>query len=510
MRSAERRFLRSTLAAYGSQLGRVLIRAASDLALARIIVPDAFGIYELALALAVIAAIVRDLGLPYELVRHPRRPYGAVLAWEAGAGLALALALMVAAPAAASLNPRLPAVLAVYAWWVLLDGLAVVPRVYFECELEVGRLVAPEIARGAAVAAVSIGLAAAGAGVWALVAGQLAGAALFAVLLWGRAWGRIPLQFSRGEAAALPGMIRNSSFLFLIALAALPVPQVSKLIVGSGLGVAAGAFWTAQYNKAREWGFRLQELVMPAVARVLYPALIDYRRRGDRGRYLGAYRMGTVTLLGLQTLGGYFLAFNAEVVLVRILIGPQWARAVPLVQVLCFAPLADPFSPLGGELLKSEGQDRAWFAVVALNIASLTVAGILLTHRMGAIGMAWANYLLAGSLLMAWRVYRICGGAEFGRLARDLLYLYLVPLPLFALVAWWQPPATWGRLAASVPAAAAAFGLYLARFGGPFRGFFATAPEPASAAVAASLAGEAAPLPGDPAAGAGRSALGGP
>ncbi len=499
MRSSERRFLHSTLAAYGSQLGRVAIRAAGDLILARIIVPEAFGLYELALACAVIAGIVRDLGLPYELVRHPERPYGAVLAWEAGAGLALSAGLMLAAPLAAGLSPGLPAVLAVYAWWVLLDGLAVVPRVYFECELEVGRLVAPEIARGAVIAAVSIGLAAAGCGVWSLVAGQLAGAALFALLLWRRAWGRIPLQLSRGALGALPGMIGRSAFLFLIALAALPVPQVSKLIVGSGLGVAAGAFWAAQYSKARDWGFRLQELVMPAVARVLYPAMIDFRRRGDRARYIGAYRLGTVTLLGLQTLGAYFLAFNAQVVLVRILIGPRWAVAVPLVQVLCFAPLVDPLSPLGGELLKSEGDDRAWFAVVAVNIASLAAAGIWLTHRLGAIGMAWANYLLLGSLLMTWRVWRICGTAEIGRLARDLLYLYLVPLPLFGLVAWWLPAASWGRLAASVPAAAAAAALYLLRFHRPFRAFFAAAPEPSAAARAAALAGESAPLPGDPA-----------
>jgi O-antigen/teichoic acid export membrane protein len=501
MRSSERRFLHSTLAAYGSQLGRVLIRAASDLALARIIVPEAIGLYDLALAFAVIAAIVRDLGLPYELVRHPRRPFGAVLAWEAGAGLVLSAGLALAAPATAGLDPRLPAVLAVYAWWVLLDGLAVVPRVYYECELEVGRLVAPEIARGATIAAVAIALAAAGAGVWALVAGQLAGAALFAALLWRRVWGRIPLRLTGAGLAELPSMIGRSAFLFLIALAALPVPQVSKLIVGSGLGAAAGAFWTAQYTKAREWGFRLQELVMPAVARVLYPALIEFRRHGDRQRYLAAYRLGTVTLLGLQTLGGYFLAWNAEVVLLRILIGPRWAPAVPLVQVLCFAPLVDPFSPLGGELLKTEGQDRAWFAVVALNIASLALFGVLLTHRLGALGMAWAAYLPLGSLLMAWRVYRICGGAEIARLARDLLYLYLVPLPLFALVAWRLPAAGWWRLGASAVAAAAALALYLARFRGPFRAFFAAASgPPAPASVAASLAGEAAPLPGDPAA----------
>src|SRR5262249_3691548 len=134
MQASERRFLHSTLAAYGSQLGRVLIRAVSDLALARIIVPDAIGVYEPALACGVLAGTVRRLGLPYALVRHPRRPYGAVLAWEVGAGLALSAALALGAPWSAGLSRQLPAVLAVYGWWVLLDGLAVVPRVYFECE----------------------------------------------------------------------------------------------------------------------------------------------------------------------------------------------------------------------------------------------------------------------------------------------------------------------------------------------------------------------------------------
>src|SRR5258708_32413470 len=203
--------------------------------------------------------------------------------------------------------------------------------------------------------------------------------------------------------------------------------------------------------KAREWGCRVQELVLPGVARVLYPGLIDYRKQGGRQRFLGAYRLGTVSLLGLQTLGGYFLALNAHVVLVRILIGPQWIKAVPLVQLLCCAPLVDPFSPLGGELLKTEGQDRAWFGVVALNIASLALFGVLLTHRLGAIGMAWANYLLLGSLLMGWRVYRICGGAEFRPLSRALLYLYLGALPPFPPGAWGLPAARWARFGASPP-----------------------------------------------------------
>jgi lipopolysaccharide exporter len=471
MRPSERRFLHSTAAAYGSQLARIGIRAAGDLVLARLLLPDDFGLFALAYGVVIIAALVRDLGLPYQLVRDERRPYGSALVWIAGAGAAISAVLALAAPAFAFLGPGVPAVLRVYAVWVLLDGLAVVPRVYFEAELAVGRLVAPEIARGTAMAAVSIALALAGWGVWSLVAGQLAGAAVFAALLWRRAWGRVPLDF---DFAAVPRLIGRSLYLFFIALAALPVPYFARFILGTTLGPGRGTYWVGQYGQARDWGFRLQELVQPALARVLYPALIAYR--GERRRFFAAYRIGTVSILALETLAAYFLFFNAEVVLLRILIGRQWAAAVPLLRILCFVPLTDPFSRLGGEVLKAEGEDRGWLAIVALNLFSLIGFGVLLTWRLGPPGIAWANYLLLGNLAMAWRVHRICGG-EFWRLLRDLLFVYALPLPLFLGVAWACPPATWLRFGASLAAAAAAGAIYALRFHRPFRAFFLDHPE---------------------------------
>jgi teichuronic acid exporter len=469
--STEKRVVASTLAAYGSQLGRVAIRAVADLALARLILPAGHGLFDLALGIVVVAGIFRDLGLPYQLVRDERQSYGAAFAWIAGASVLLTAALALGAGLFAPLDPGLPAVLRLYALFVLLDGLAVVPKVFFERRLEVGRLVGPEILRGLAFAVVGIALAAQGWGVWALVWGQLAGGALFAALLWRRAWGRIPLHREPGRALEL---VRRSLLLFAIALLALPVPYVARFVLGAFGG---GAYVVGQYGKARDWGFRLQELVLPAIARVLYPALVEYR--GDRMRYLGAYRYGTVSILALETLAAYFLFFNAEVVLLKILIGENWRPAVPLLQILCFVPLTDPYSRLGGELLKVEGEDRAWLAVVGLNLLSLVGFGALLTRALGAPGMAWANYLLLGNLLMAWRVARVCGPL-FWRLTGDLLLVYLLPLPLFLAAAWLFPAASWARLAASVAAAAIAGLLLLARFAGPLRRLFAA---PAAAAA---------------------------
>src|SRR5947209_20545760 len=103
--TTERRFLHSTLAAYGSQIGRVLIRAAGDLVLARLILPNGHGLFDLALGVVTVASIFRDVGLPYQLVRDERRPYGAVFLWVTGAGALLSLALALGASLFAPLDP---------------------------------------------------------------------------------------------------------------------------------------------------------------------------------------------------------------------------------------------------------------------------------------------------------------------------------------------------------------------------------------------------------------------
>jgi len=464
--STEARFLSSSVAAYGSQLGRVALRLVADIALARLILDEYHGLFDYALAAVIIAGVVRDTGLPYHLVRDEREPYGTVLAWTAGSGALLALGLAAASPLFAGLDPRLPAVVAGLAAYVFLDGLAVVPRVFFERRLEVGRLVAPEILRGLAFAGVAVALAVAGAGVWSFVAGELVGLALLAALLWWRVRGRIALAV-RWEL--VPDLLRQSRFLFAIALGAFTLPYLERFVLGPFVSTAM----LAQYGKARVWGLRVQTIVVPAVQRVLYPALVEVQH--DRGRFFAVYRIGTVTILAFEALAAWFLFFNAETILVDVLLGEGWQPAVPLLRILCFLPLVDPFSRLGGEVLKVRRDDRLWLVIVVLNLASLLGFGILLCRAWGAIGLVAANFLLLGNALMAWRVWHLLG-RDFWRLAADLAFVYLAPLAPFAVVALLFPDEGWGRLAASVGAAAVAASLVALRFQGPFRRFFRGAP----------------------------------
>lgn len=462
-RSTESRFLSSALAAYGSQLGRTVLRLVTDLTLARLVLDENHGLFDLAYAAVIIAGVVRDLGLPYHLVRDERQPYGTVAAWCTANGALLAVALAAASPLFAGLDPRLPSVVAWLAPLIFLEGLSVAPRVWFERRLEVGRLVVPELLRGAVLAVVAISLAASGAQVWSFVAGELAGMAAFSALLWWRARGRMPRRF---DWRLLPDLLARSRYLFAVSMCAFALPFLERFVVAPFITTAM----VAQFNKARYLGQKVQVLLVPSVQRVLYPALVELRLHPRRA--FGAFRVGTLGILAFEAVAAWFLFFNADTVVRHVLFGEQWGPAVPLLRILAFLPLVNPMSRLGGELLKVRGEDRLWLVIVALDLASLVGFGALLASRYGAAGMATAEFLLLGNLIMTWRVARILG-RDFLRLLADLAFAYAVPALTLLPVVFLFPTEGWPRFAASVVAAGIAAGVLALRFHRPFRRYFA-------------------------------------
>ena len=394
--STERRFLRSTVASYVSLGVRTVINFVARLLLARLILPVGHGLYEEALNIVLILGAVRDLGLVHHLIRDERRPYGTVFGFTLGSSLLLTAALVLGAPLFSFLNPELPQVLRVFAPWLLLDGLMLVPRTFFERELRIGKMVVPEIARGLTMAVVSVWLARLGYGVWSLVYGELTAALALAILVWLRAGREMPLSFDWRE---LPSLLKKSRFLFYISATALFVARMNPFIVE----VFSDTAMVGQYVRAYGVILLVPMIVTP---RSLLPALVAYR--DDPPRFFEAFRFGVILLLSFQVTAAYFLFFNAHKV-IAVLLGPNWGPAVPLLQVLCFVPMLDISADLGGEVLKVRHEDRIWLLTMLVNLACLITFGSLFTMRWGAYGMAWANFLPLGNLIVIYRLAAILG-----------------------------------------------------------------------------------------------------
>jgi O-antigen/teichoic acid export membrane protein len=423
--SVPRLFLRSSGAAALSQLFRLVSVLGAQLLLRRWIPPADWGLFQWAMVVFLVLGAVRDLGLVHHVLRVEPRPWGNLLAVEMVWGGVLAVLALVLAPLGTRLfvgnHPDTVDVLRCLALFLFLEGLAAVPKVWLEGELNVGRAVMPELWRSLVLVIVSLVLARQGFGVLSLALGHAAGAAVYAVALWWRVWGEIPFAWQRGRMGRL---LLDSAPLSAIWLLGILIRYVDPLVLGARFPLVD----LGHYTFAFEWANLASGLVLlPAITRVLFPALVRLRSRLDA--LFRAYALSTLFVLAVEVPAALFLFLNADLV-VRIVGGEQWVDAPTYLRILCFGPLVDPFSRLGGEVLKTLHRDRLWILASLSTVLTLTVGGWWLSGKMGPVGMAWVNLLSPGGLFLAWGLWQV-SPEGFRRLLKDLARVYLVPLPLF-------------------------------------------------------------------------------
>ncbi len=460
-----RRFLHSSGAAIFSQLWRVAVTFGTMLLLKRLIPAADWGLWNWAWPLFLILGAARDLGLVFHVVRIKPRPYGNLLALEVVWGGLLVAMTFLGAPLLArgyaDPHPDILPVLRCLTLLLFFEGLATVPRVFFESELRIGRAVMPELVRNIFMAVTSVGLAIAGFDVWSLIIAHVGSTALYAVMLWWRAWGEIPLVWQRGETLKL---VRHSLPLATIWFLTILVRHIDPLILGWRFdGEVVG-----NYVFAYENGFRVSEIVFPAVVRSLYPALVAFREQA--ARLFDAYSLTTLFMQAVEVPMAYFLFLNAELTLL-ILGGSQWVEAPTYLRILCFAPLVDPFSRLGGEILKVKHRDGLWILCTLVSFLTFAIGGFFWTRALGPVGMAWINLLPLGAVPMAWALHQI-DPAGFRALVRKLLYVYSVPIPFFAAAYLLAADRPMLRFALSLVSVALSLAVVYRKYGGDFINFF--------------------------------------
>ena len=439
-------FLRSSGAAALSQGLRMISVLGAQLLLRRWIPAEDWGLFQWAMVLFLILGAVRDLGVAYHVLRIEPRPWANLLALELLWGGLLMLLAMAAAPLGPLLyragietggHPDTAGVLRCLALFLFFEGLATLPKIFLEGELRVGRAVAPELWRNVVFVGLACFLAYSGQGVWSLVIGHTVGAGVYAASLWWRVRGEIPWVWHgdqdgdsahRGRLGAMAELLKDSLPLSAIWFLAILIRHIDPLI----LGLRFPFVDVGNYTFAYEWATLASGLILlPAITRVLYPALLQFR--ADMDSMFRAFALSSVFMLAFEVPAALVLLLNADLV-VQLVGGTQWDDAHTYLRLLCLVPLVDPFSRLGGEVMKALHRDRLWLVASLSTVLTLAIGGYWLTGRMGPIGMAWINLLSPGGFILAWGLYRI-NPEGFRRLLGHLGWTYLIPIPLF-LAAW--------------------------------------------------------------------------
>jgi O-antigen/teichoic acid export membrane protein len=270
---------------------------------------------------------------------------------------------------------------------------------------------------------VTVALAAAGAGVWALVAGTLAGA-------WAAAFVAVraspyPVRLRRSARAAVREYADFSWPLFLGSATSVVAVQAPLLVASRELGLAAVGAMTLATTVAL-FAYRVDEVITQS----LYPAIA--RVKEDARRLWEAFSMSNrLALLWALPFGAAAVLFAGP--LVEHVLGARWRPAVTLIQLLGAAAALNQLGFNWTAFFRARGRTRP-IAVAdgVLLVAVLAIAiPLLRSHGLDGYGAGWA---IATALFVAVRLAYLSGLFGLRRIAADLARAAVPTLPAVAAV----------------------------------------------------------------------------
>lgn len=373
----------------------LLITFAVGIALARLLTPAEYGLFALALSIAIVFEHVSGLGMLQALMqRQPLTPAHetAGLVLSLGGSVCCCLFLWAMAPTAAAWlrTPALASVLRGLSLLLLVRGSATLAEAHLYRDMAFGPLTGIRLTEKLVWAGVTLTLALQGSGTWALVSGSLASGGVMTGLLWWTAR-RHPLvcTWTWRAATDLLGFGTGS---FCLTLATTLSHRLDVLIVGRELGGAAVGI----YHRAAHLITLPLAAVMSPMNKVLLPALSqvqDDPTRLCRG-YLAASRLAALAAIPLMV-GLYGIA----PVLIPVVYGPPWVAAVPVLQLLTIAGVCRILLTIQGVVVQAHGQVHAQAVRHWLWLGLIAVCG--------GVGSAWGVRGVAAGVCVATVIFLV-------------------------------------------------------------------------------------------------------
>lgn len=390
---------RALLFSFGEKYLVLLLGMASSMVLARLLTPAEIGVYSIAAVLAGLAQVVRDFGVGQYVIQERElttaKLRAALFTSMAVAWSLAALVLLASAPLGRFYRePRLQTVLELLSLNFVLIPFSSVTLPYLRRQLRFAAIFQINTAHSVAQLVCAIVLALRGFGSLSLAWAALAGTTATILCSFIFRPASLPWLPSRRGVGAVLGFGLFSTGAGVIDEAGVAAPD---LIVGKVIGVAE----VALLGKAMSLLGLFNQLITSAISPVLFP--LYAARSRDGGDLKQAY---LTTVCYMSALSWPFFGFLALMApsLLRLLYGPQWDAAAPLIRIMCISSAFYSMFSMSRYLFVAIGQVRAQARLDALAVL-LRVAAILLAAPLG---LHWvAAAVVAGALFRSYLCYRL-------------------------------------------------------------------------------------------------------
>lgn len=375
-------------------------RFGANIALARLLLVESFGVLGMASAVVAILAALREAGLGQAYIQReplpgedPREAADTVFAAMAVLNGVLFLVTLLGASSlagffdedASSVEPVLQALACLF----LLEAFVATPQVVLQREMAFDKIARAQVEGTVSSAVVAVGLALAGAGVWALVAGQVAERLVMGVRLAASAGWRPGL---RGSWRVARGLIRFGKYLWGFAVVSSIGNVLDRIVVGKMYGTTG----LGGYSQAFNICFLPASLIAQLVNRVALPAMARIQADHDRMRRAFLKSLDHVAFLALPIGAGMFVTAD---LFVPVVYGTKWTFIVPLVEVLSVYGTVLAVSSVCGPVLQAMNRPQLFFYIEVARRGLLLVLLLLFASR-GELAIAWCVLVALSALAL--------------------------------------------------------------------------------------------------------------
>lgn len=372
---------------FAEQFGAQGISFVVSIVLARILMPEEYGVIAIVMVLISLCNVFVNSGLGTSLIQKKDADdidFSTVFFFSFGLSLLIYLLLFFSAPLIARIykNKILIPVVRVMGVMIVIASLNTVQHAYVSRTMQFRKFFFSTIGGTLGSAVVGIAMALAGCGVWALVAQYLFNSIVDTLVLFFTIGWKPQKKFSW---IRLRGLLAYGWKLLVASLVDTFYNNLRSLIIGKEYSSADLGY----YNKGKQFPDLLSTNILTAIEHVLFPAIALKQDDIQAVRIMVRRFIKTGTYIMMPLMIG--LAAVAQP-MISLMLTDKWLFCVPYVQIYCIVGFLQPIQTANQQAIKALGRSDI---TLKLEVVKKTFGVVLLlgVMRFGVLAIAASNIL---------------------------------------------------------------------------------------------------------------------
>jgi len=354
-----------------------------QIVLARLLLPEHFGVIGMILVFILISTIIVDSGFSQALIREQKvtqADYSTVFYFNLLLSCGLYGFLFVSAPFVSDFfnEPQLTLILRVLSLGIIFNALGIVQSTMLAKDIDFKTRTKINLISGVLSGIIAVILAILGFGVWSLVIRNLSMQFFYLIFLWLYKDWKPSLLFSYHSFKRLFGF---GSKLMLAGLISVIYSNIYYVLIGKMYSVTHLGYYTNAVKVTEAASLS----ITAALQRVTYPVLSEIQDEEERLKYGFRKIIRISAFINFPLMVG--LAAIADP-LVNLLFGDKWMPMVIYFQLLCIAGMLYPVHAIDLNILQVKGKSNLYLQLSIVRKVILTILILLaIWFELGVIGL---------------------------------------------------------------------------------------------------------------------------